>query len=116
MFPASDKSVDVVDTMHDYAVESGCKIVCDTANALILEDGAVIGVKCEENTYYADSVISVAAVKAIRLRAQQVTAIHLQNRQDTQSFRSNRRSCRLLPAINNARICRDLPSKMLRSE
>ena len=33
------------------------KIVCDTANALILEDGAVIGVKCEENTYYADSVI-----------------------------------------------------------
>ena len=25
VFPASDKSVDVVDTMHDYAVESGCK-------------------------------------------------------------------------------------------
>ena len=36
VFPVSDKSVDVVDTMHDYAVESGCKIVCDTANALIV--------------------------------------------------------------------------------
>lgn len=116
VFPASDKSVDVVDTMHDYAVESGCKIVCDTANALILEDGAVIGVKCEENTYYADSVIICCGGKSYPLTGSTVTAIHLQNRQDTQSFRSNRRSCRLLPVINNARICRDLPSKMLRSE
>ena len=61
MFPASDKSVDVVDTMHDYAVESGCKIVCDTANALILEDGAVIGVKCidcriEKSTVYGNII------------------------------------------------------------
>ena len=67
VFPASDKSVDVVDTMHDYAVESGCKIVCDTANALILEDGAVIGVKCEENTYYADSVIICCGGKSYPL-------------------------------------------------
>lgn len=67
VFPASDKSVDVVDTMHDYAVESGCKIVCDTANSLILEDGAVIGVKCEENTYYADSVIICCGGKSYPL-------------------------------------------------
>lgn len=67
VFPVSDKSVDVVDTMHDYAVESGCKIVCDTANALILEDGAVIGVKCEENTYYADSVIICCGGKSYPL-------------------------------------------------
>ncbi len=53
--------------MHDYAVESGCKIVCDTANALILEDGAVIGVKCEENTYYADSVIICCGGKSYPL-------------------------------------------------
>ena len=53
--------------MHNYAVESGCKIVCDTANALILEDGAVIGVKCEENTYYADSVIICCGGKSYPL-------------------------------------------------
>lgn len=67
VFPASDRSVDVVDTMHNYAVESGCKIVCDTANSLILEDGAVIGVKCEENTYYADSVIICCGGKSYPL-------------------------------------------------
>lgn len=41
--------------------------MCDTANALILEDGAVIGVKCEENTYYADSVIICCGGKSYPL-------------------------------------------------
>lgn len=57
VFPASDKAVDVVDTMRNFALAGGCKIVCDTAKALVIGNGPAIGVKCAGNTYFADSVI-----------------------------------------------------------
>lgn len=67
VFPASDKAVDVVDTMYSYATQNGCKIVCDSAVELIIEDGAVIGVKCTDSTYYADSVIVCCGGKSYPL-------------------------------------------------
>ena len=67
VFPESDKALDVVDTLHDFILDKGCKLVCDTAKALIIEDGEVIGVKCEEETYYADSVIVCCGGKSYPL-------------------------------------------------
>ena len=31
VFPMSDKAVNVVDTLYDFVIEKGCKIVCDNA-------------------------------------------------------------------------------------
>lgn len=67
VFPTSDKAMDVVDTLHDFVINKGCKIINDTAVALICEDGAVIGVKCENDTYYADSVIVCCGGKSYPL-------------------------------------------------
>ena len=57
VFPMSDKAVDVVDTLHDFVIDKGCKIVCDNAVSLIIENNEIIGVKCENETYYSDSII-----------------------------------------------------------
>lgn len=67
VFPVSDKAVDVVDTMHSYAEQNGCKIVCDSAVELIIENGTVAGVKCTDGTYYADSVIVCCGGKSYPL-------------------------------------------------
>jgi hypothetical protein len=67
VFPVSDRAMDVVDTMHDFAVNSGCKITNDTAQALIIENGEIIGVKCKDSTYYADSVIICCGGKSYPL-------------------------------------------------
>ncbi|MEE1318229.1 MAG: NAD(P)/FAD-dependent oxidoreductase [Ruminococcus sp.] len=67
VFPVSDKALDVVDALHDFILEKGCKLVCDTAKALIIENGEAIGVKCEEETYYADSVIICCGGKSYPL-------------------------------------------------
>ena len=39
VFPQSDRAVDVVDTLYNYAKNCGCKIVEDTAEELLLENG-----------------------------------------------------------------------------
>lgn len=57
VFPVSDKAVDVVDTLKDYVDENGCKFVEDEALALIIKDSKIIGVKCKNDSYYADCVI-----------------------------------------------------------
>ena len=67
VFPESDKALDVVDTLHDFILDKGCRFVCDIAKALIIEDGDVIGVKCQEETYYADSVIVCCGGKSYPL-------------------------------------------------
>lgn len=67
VFPMSDKALDVVDTLNNYVTDLGCTMVNDTAKALIIEDGEVIGVKCENNTYYADSVIICCGGKSYPL-------------------------------------------------
>lgn len=67
VFPVSDKAVDVVDTLKYFVKDSGCTIVEDTAQSLIIENGCVIGVKCSGNTYYADSVIVCCGGKSYPL-------------------------------------------------
>lgn len=67
VFPSSDKAVDVVDALHDFVIDKGCNIVCDNAVSLIIEKGEIIGVKCEKETYYADSVIICCGGKSYPL-------------------------------------------------
>ena len=67
VFPKSDRAMDVVDTLHDYVFDIGVKIVTDTAKKLIIEDGEIIGVECENDTYYADSVIVCCGGKSYPL-------------------------------------------------
>lgn len=67
VFPESDRAMDVVDTLHDYVFDIGVKIVTDTAKKLIIEDGEIIGVECENDTYYADSVIVCCGGKSYPL-------------------------------------------------
>lgn len=67
VFPVSDKALDVVDALHDFIFDKGCKLVNETAKELIIEDGEVIGVKCENDTYYADSVIICCGGKSYPL-------------------------------------------------
>lgn len=67
VFPKSDKAVDVVDALHDFVIEKGCKIVCDSAVSLIIENDEIIGVKCEKETYYADSVVICCGGKSYPL-------------------------------------------------
>lgn len=67
VFPVSDRAMEVVDTMHAFVTDNGCKIVNDSAKALITENGEVIGVKCESDTYYADSVIVCCGGKSYPL-------------------------------------------------
>ena len=67
VFPMSDKAVDVVDTLYGFIKSRGVHIVNDSAEELILEDGYAAGVKCENKTYYADSVIICCGGKSYPL-------------------------------------------------
>ncbi|MEE1219167.1 MAG: NAD(P)/FAD-dependent oxidoreductase [Ruminococcus sp.] len=67
VFPASDKAVDVVDTLYNFVYDSGVEIVEDTAEALVLENGEAIAVKCEKETFYADAIIVCCGGKSYPL-------------------------------------------------
>ena len=56
-YPQSDKAVDVVDALRRFVLDSGVTIVNDTAKSLEIENGEAVGIRCENQTYYADSVI-----------------------------------------------------------
>ncbi len=66
-YPQSDKAVDVVDALRRYVLDSGVKIVTDTARSLELEDGVIAGVKGDKQTYFADSVIICCGGKSYPL-------------------------------------------------
>lgn len=58
VFPVSDKSVDIVDALAKFIRTSGAKLVEGRCKALIIKDGAVLGVKLEDGTsLQADNVI-----------------------------------------------------------
>lgn len=57
VFPTSDKALDVVDALYGFVKNNGCRLVEDTAESLIIENNEVVGVKCTNNSYYADSII-----------------------------------------------------------
>lgn len=67
VFPVSDRAVDVVDTLYGFIKSRGVNLVNDSAVELILEDGYAAGVRCENNTYYADSVIVCCGGKSYPL-------------------------------------------------
>ena len=48
MFPQSDTSRDVVDTMVKFVRENGVEIVTGTAKHLLFEEGAIAGVGLED--------------------------------------------------------------------
>jgi len=58
VFPVSDKAVDIVDALVRFATKNGAKLRQGRATALLLENGAVKGVKTEDgDTIFADRVI-----------------------------------------------------------
>lgn len=57
VFPESDKAADVVDTLFDYLKELKVQIVNRKVNSLIIDDGAVKGVRLDDREVYADAVI-----------------------------------------------------------
>ena len=57
VFPQSDRAADVVDALRAYVLDRGVRIVSDPAKELLLENGEAVGVRCAENTYYADAVV-----------------------------------------------------------
>lgn len=60
VFPQSDKAVDIVDALNSFASDSGAVIVHGRANALIIKDGAVCGVKCENGEKYESRAVIIA--------------------------------------------------------
>ncbi len=58
VFPVSDKSSDIVDALRDFVVNNNVKIINDTVNDILEENGNVSAVICENNKFIpADSVI-----------------------------------------------------------
>lgn len=65
VFPQSDKSVDVVDTLRKVIKNQKISIVQDNCISLIIENGIVKGVECESGKkYFADSVILACGGKS----------------------------------------------------
>ncbi|MBR1842229.1 MAG: (d)CMP kinase [Oscillospiraceae bacterium] len=57
VFPVSDRAADVVNALLGYIRETGVERVTATAKSLIIEDGALKGVKTDRGAYYASAVI-----------------------------------------------------------
>ena len=58
VFPVSDKAVDIVDALTHYGTDDGAEVIHGRATELIIEDGALKGVKTEDGEeILADSVI-----------------------------------------------------------
>ena len=58
VFPVSDKAMDIVDALNRYITDMGVQRKTERVTELVVENGAVCGVKTESgNTYNADSVI-----------------------------------------------------------
>ena len=57
VFPVSDKATDVVDALYDYLMELGVDIYRKEVKGLLIENGAVKGVRLDDREMYADKVI-----------------------------------------------------------
>lgn len=64
VFPASDKAVDVVDTIRKFAEKNGAKIIYKEVSDVIAENGAVFAVKAGGKLYPCDSVIIATGGKS----------------------------------------------------
>ena len=57
VFPVSDKASDIVGALVNAARDAGVKFVTDEVKELVIENGAVKGVKSDNDTYFADKII-----------------------------------------------------------
>ena len=57
VFPESDSAKDVCDALKKYAMSGDTRLVKERACGLLIEDGKVVGVKCESGVIDAESVI-----------------------------------------------------------
>lgn len=65
VFPVSDKAVDIVDALHNFAVDNGAEIVKGRAVELIIENGEVKGAVTDEGErIYAKAVIVACGGKS----------------------------------------------------
>ncbi len=64
VFPVSDKAVDVCDALYSFVINNGVKLINETVKGLIQKDCKVVGVKTENNSYYADSVVIATGGKS----------------------------------------------------
>ena len=60
VFPRSDKAADIIDALLYALRKAGVDIVCDRAQALVLENGAVIAAKGESGQKYICKAIILA--------------------------------------------------------
>ena len=60
VFPVSDKAGQVVQALIGYAKNSGAQILRERASELLIEDGAVAGVKCHSGRVYTGRSVVVA--------------------------------------------------------
>ena len=57
VFPVSDKAEDIVRALYDACRREGVKILYEKAEELLVENGAISGVRTSEQTLFADGVI-----------------------------------------------------------
>lgn len=65
VFPESDRAMDIVDALNKFIEKNGVKRKTYTVKSLIVEDGEVKGVNCDDGTkFYADKVIVATGGKS----------------------------------------------------
>ena len=67
VFPVSDRAADVVDTLLRAAKKEGCRIVHETVDDIIIEDGCVRGLIAADKSYGFDKVIIACGGKSYPL-------------------------------------------------
>ncbi len=64
VFPASDNAGEIVNSLLSAAEQSGTVVIYDNARELVINGGAVCGVKCEKEEYCAENVIVATGGKS----------------------------------------------------
>lgn len=64
VFPQSDKSSDIVSALVRECREVGVQFIKDEALKLVIEDGAVTGVECRNETYYCEKLLVATGGKS----------------------------------------------------
>ena len=64
VFPVSDKAMDVCDALRDFVLSNGVKIITENVKGLIKKDAEVVGVKTQNSSYFADSVVVATGGKS----------------------------------------------------
>lgn len=113
VFPVSDKAVDIVDCLHRFIDQNGCKLINDEATALLVKDGAVCGVKTASGEkYYCDSVVVATGGKSYPLTGSTGTG-YLLAKQAGHTIVEPKPS--LVPIVSSDHWCKDLQGLSLRN-